>query len=123
LTAFWLALAPGLVLCLEQDGQMALEVSTADGRCGTSDASSKNGARGPILIALADTHCDGCQDVRLDIAESMLATNQRLSIESAPVLSELPGHFAPELTHYFEVPAISVRALRTSAVRSTILRI
>jgi hypothetical protein len=123
LTAFWLALAPGLVLCLEQNGQMAIEVSTSEGRCGTSEFSSDGGAHGPILTALADTHCDGCQDVRLDIADSMSATNQRLSIESSPLLSMLPGHMAAPLTHHFVVPATPLRALRIAAVRSTILRI
>ena len=108
-TTVWLALAPGLVLCMEEDGRIAVEISIKGGGCG--DTSS-----------VAFSHCDGCQDVPLHISHTMAAEHQH-----AELVAAVPA-MAPELgtllaTRPEPTSIHPTRALWVAARGTTILRI
>lgn len=126
LTSVWLALAPGLVMCMEEDGQVALEVAVNGGECGDVASSSEHPENALVLTAsLAAGHCEGCHDVPLFVARDAAAQHQHATNVTAPEASTVQSGvlLAGPLTHRQPVSAFAQRPARISSQRSTILRI
>jgi len=123
-TAIWLSLAPGLVFCVEQDGQVTLEASGAGASCGGAAPESGPASSRPSIAATTSPHCIGCTDVPLQLADLAVAQCQR-GVTEPQVFATAP-HPAVLLQvqlHRTPVPAATARALRAAVQRTTVLRI
>ena len=125
LTTVWLALAPGLVVCIEEDGGVAVEASINDGVCGSATPSQRHRTQPQILAGPASDHCEGCVDVPLSLASEVAAGHQHATVTTSPAVATPFVGVAPvaRLTH--PLPATSNADLDAPvpSQRSTILRI
>lgn len=125
LTTVWLALAPGLVVCMEADGRVAVEATVGGGVCGDTAPSREHPTQSPVLMSSVASHCEGCQDVPLFLASDVAAGHQHAmavtSIDAATLsTSALPSGL---LTHRQHVITSARPIARIPSLRSTILRI
>lgn len=118
----WLALTPGLVLCLEQDGRVVVEAS--DGAGGCSDADSNAGqAQGREILALTAGDCDGCRDIALYLSADLAAAHRHVTLEASAEAPAVPALAARVVASYASMSVVPVRALRTNQRSTTILRV
>lgn len=116
------SLASGLVLCVEQDGQVAMEISTQDGLCGgfVSDLA----ASAHLVAESGSGHCGDCRDVPLRLTSPVASQHQRLDSGSGAVAAMVPGPATrlPAWQSQPRVPAPTARAPRVAVLRSAVLR-
>ena len=123
-TALSLSLAPGLVFCVEQDGQVTLEASGAGVSCGGAAPESGPASSRPSIAEATSPHCIGCTDVPLQLADLAVAQHQRGTAELYVFTTPLHAAILPQVQpHRITVPAVSARALRAAVQRTPILRI
>ena len=123
-TAIWLSLAPGLVFCVEQDGQVTLEASGAGASCGGAAPEFGPTSSRPSIAEAASPHCIGCTDVPLQVADRAVAQHQRGVTETQVFATSLHPAVLPQVQpHRIPVHAVVARALRAAVQRTTILRI
>jgi hypothetical protein len=122
LTSVWLTLAPGLVLCMEEDGRIAVETSIDGGVCGDVSFSAMQ-VDHPWLSTMAFSHCNGCQDVPLFLTGGVAAEHQHVDVVSPATVAATPSLAALIVTRPTSTTVPPTRALRVMAPSNTVLRI
>lgn len=126
LVAIWLALAPGLVVCLEEDGRVAIEATLGAGECRDAAPAERRPAQHLALASTVPSHCPGCDDVPLFLSSGIAAEHQHATkVATAEVASTVSTTvLAPAwLTHRQPVTLSARPPARISSQRTTILRI
>ncbi len=128
LMALWLALAPGLVLCMERDGEFAVEASISGDVCGTGSTSAQPPGGGLAFTASIVDHCDGCNDVPLYVSGGNAAEHQHITIASPVAVASVPSTIAfavitNESTSAHLICALQIHVPSESASGPTVLRI
>mgnify|MGYP006444689315 FL=1 len=118
----WLALTPGLVLCLEQDGRVVVEVSDGVGGCSDVEPNAER-AQGHLLLALTAGDCDGCRDIALYLSADIAVAHPHVTSESPAESPTVPALDARVVAPCASIPVLPVRSLRTSSRSTTILRV
>ncbi len=115
--------APGVVLCVEQDGRVSLEASAAGGVCG--GASTGSASNSLSIAASVSPHCIDCRDVPLQLADFMARERQRIAAQSPGVAVALPvfPRLQPARQIQIPVPTPSTRVPWSSISHTTVLRI
>lgn len=123
LTAIWLALAPGLVVCMEEDGRFAVEASVGGEVCG--DMAPSHTDHSPILAGPASGHCGGCLDVPLFLSGDVAAGHQHATPTSVTDVATPAAGVAlvARLTDRQRAIPSAERGARMSSRRTTVLRI
>jgi|GEM_PF-2937947 hypothetical protein len=129
LMTLWLALAPGLVLCMEEDGGFAVEASIVGGVCGDgSTGTSKTNDVGLSVSAEDVDHCEGCLDVPLYAAGASAAEHPHATVVSPTMTVSIPTLSGFSIIEFDASTKRLIRALRVVEPslldsRTTVLRI
>lgn len=122
LSAASLSSGHGLVLCVEIDGRLAVEASTAVGDC--SGAFATPGPAPLPQAAIQGKHCLDCRDLPGPTRpDASLVSSRDTDSPAAPLLPARPAAWLPAAAVLLPAVDVGVRPWPTALPRTTVLRI